>query len=62
MSTINVEQILAANKSAVAEAQTLAATTLAGFEKLVELNMAAAKSALLDGLSLIHISAPTRPY
>ena len=47
MSTINVEQILAANKSAVAEAQTLAATTLAGFEKLVELNMAAAKAALL---------------
>jgi Phasin protein len=49
MSTINVEQILAANKSAVAEAQTLAATTLAGFEKLVELNMAAAKAALLEG-------------
>jgi phasin family protein len=46
--TLNVEQILAANKSAVAEAQALAASAFAGFEKLVELNMAATKSALFD--------------
>ena len=48
MTTLNVEQILAANKAAMAEAQTVAATALAGFEKLVALNLAATKSALLD--------------
>jgi phasin family protein len=46
--TLTVEQILAANKTAAAEAQALAATAFAGFEKLVSLNMAAAKSALFD--------------
>jgi phasin family protein len=46
--TLNVEQILAANKTAVAEAQALAATAFAGFEKLVALNIAATKSALFD--------------
>ena len=46
--TMTVEQILAANKTAAAEAQALAATAFAGFEKLVALNMAAAKSALFD--------------
>lgn len=49
--TLNVEQILAANKTAVAEAQALAATAFAGFEKLVALNVAAAKSALFDTTS-----------
>ena len=48
MTTVNVEQILAANKATVAEVQALAATSLSGFEKLVELNMAAIKSAMLD--------------
>lgn len=48
MTTLNVEQILAANKTAMAEAQTVAATALAGFEKLVALNLAATKSALFD--------------
>jgi len=46
--TLNVEQILAANKAAVTEAQALAATAFAGFEKLVALNVAATKSALFD--------------
>ena len=48
MTTLNLEQIVAANKNAVAEAQALAATAFAGFEKLVELNMAVTKSALFD--------------
>ena len=46
--TMNVEQILAANKTAVAEAQALAASAFAGFEKLVALNVATTKSALFD--------------
>lgn len=46
--TMTVEQILAANKTAAAEVQALAATAFAGFEKLVALNMAATKSALFD--------------
>jgi phasin family protein len=46
--TLNVEQILAANKTAVAEAQALAASAFAGFEKLVALNLATTKSALFD--------------
>jgi phasin family protein len=49
--TLNVEQILAANKNAVAEAQSLAATAFAGFEKLVALNMATTKSALFENNS-----------
>jgi phasin family protein len=46
--TLNVEQILAANKAAASDAQALAATAFAGFEKLVALNIAATKSALFD--------------
>ena len=46
--TLNVEQILAANKTAAAEAQALAASAFAGFEKLVTLNLAAAKSVMFD--------------
>jgi phasin family protein len=49
--TMNIEQILAANKTAAAEAQALAATAFAGFEKLVALNLAATKSALFDTTS-----------
>jgi phasin family protein len=49
--TLNVEQILAANKNAVAEAQNIAATAFAGFEKLVALNMATTKSALFENNS-----------
>ena len=48
MTTMTVEQILAANKAAMAEAQGVASAALAGFEKLVALNMAATKSALFD--------------
>ena len=48
MTTLNLEQIVAANKAAATEVQNLATTGLAGFEKLVTLNMAAAKSALFD--------------
>jgi phasin family protein len=48
MTTLNVEQIVAANKAAVAETQALAASAFAGFEKLVALNLAATKSALFD--------------
>ncbi|HOF52101.1 MAG TPA: TIGR01841 family phasin [Rhodoferax sp.] len=48
MTTVNVEQIVAANKTAVADAQEIGTIALAGFEKLVALNMAAAKSALFD--------------
>lgn len=48
MTTFTVEQLVAANKTAVADMQALTATALAGFEKLVELNMAATKSALFD--------------
>jgi phasin family protein len=48
MTTLTVEQILAANKNAVVEAQNLASTALAGFQKLVDLNMAATKSALFE--------------
>lgn len=46
--TMNVDQILAANKTAAAEAQALAASAFAGFEKLVALNLATAKSAMFD--------------
>lgn len=48
MTTLNVEHIVAANKAVVTEAQNLAAASLAGFEKLVALNLATTKSALLD--------------
>jgi phasin family protein len=48
MTTFNTEQLVAANKAAVADMQALTATALAGFEKLVDLNMAATKSALFD--------------
>lgn len=46
--TFNVEQILAANKTAAADAHALAATAFAGFEKLVALNLAAVKDALFE--------------
>jgi phasin family protein len=48
MTILTIEQIVAANQTAVAEAQALAATAFSGFEKLVELNLAATKSALFD--------------
>lgn len=46
--TLNVEQFVAANKNAVAEAQALAATAFGGLEKLVDLNMATTKAALFQ--------------
>ena len=42
------EQFLASATTAVTDLNTVATTALAGFEKLVELNMATAKSALAD--------------
>lgn len=48
MTTLTVEHILAANKAALADAQGVASAALAGFEKLVALNIAATKSALFD--------------
>lgn len=44
--TFNVDTLLAAQKSAAAEAQALASTAFAGFEKLVALNMGVARTAL----------------
>lgn len=49
--TFNVYTLLAAQKSAAAEAQALASTAFAGFEKLVALNMDVARAA-------IHQTAP----
>ncbi len=42
------EQFLASATTAVADLNTMASTAMAGFEKLVELNLATAKSALAD--------------
>ena len=42
------EQFLASATTAVADLNTMATTAMAGFEKLVELNLATAKSALAD--------------
>ncbi|WP_342620950.1 TIGR01841 family phasin [Rhodoferax sp. GW822-FHT02A01] len=61
MTTLNVEQILAANKTAVAEAQALAASAFAGFEKLVALNLAATKSALFDTADLTSVLSAKSP-
>lgn len=44
--TFNVDTVLAANKAAATEAQALATTAFAGFEKLVTLNLSVARSAL----------------
>jgi len=46
--TLTLDQILAANKAAITEAQELTANAFASFEKLVGLNLAVAKSALLE--------------
>jgi phasin family protein len=63
MTTLTVEQILAANKTALTEAQNLTATALAGFEKLVALNLSATKAALSDStaelLSTFSAQTPT---
>ncbi|CAD5369661.1 Phasin_2 domain-containing protein [Rubrivivax sp. A210] len=42
------EQFLASAKTAMSDLNEMAATAMAGFEKLVELNMSTAKSALAD--------------
>ena len=44
--TFNVDTLTAAHKAAASDAQALAASTLAGFEKLVALNLTMARSAL----------------
>ena len=49
------EQFLASATTAMSDLTSMAATALAGFEKLVELNMATAKSALAD--SAEHMQA-----
>ncbi|MCX7240275.1 MAG: TIGR01841 family phasin [Burkholderiales bacterium] len=63
INNLNAEQFLAANKNAVAEAQALASTAFAGFEKLVALNMAVTKTALLqttpDYLAAFSAANPT---
>ena len=59
--TLTVEQILAANKTAAAEAQAMAATAFAGFEKLVALNVAATKSALFDTADLSAVFSAKNP-
>jgi phasin family protein len=62
MTTLNIDTLLAANKAALAEAQTMAATALAGFEKLVELNVAATKSVVLDSSAdLMSVFAAKTP-
>ena len=42
------EQFLTSAKTAMADLNDMAATALAGFEKLVELNLATAKTAMAD--------------
>ena len=46
--TQSAEQFLASAKTAMSDLSTMAATALAGFEKLVELNMSTAKTAMAD--------------
>ena len=61
--TLNVEQFVDANKAAVADAQSLAATAFGGFERLVELNMSVTKTVLFhnsgDFLSAFSANSPT---
>lgn len=47
MTQVN-EQFIASAKTAMADLNTMAVTALAGFEKLVELNMSTAKAAMAD--------------
>jgi phasin family protein len=61
MTTLTVEQILAANKTAAAEAQALAATAFAGFEKLVALNVATTKSALFETADMTSVFSAKNP-
>jgi phasin family protein len=51
MKTLTVEQIVASNKAAAAELEHITGASLAGFEKLVALNIATTKAALQNSAS-----------
>jgi phasin family protein len=51
---ITVDQISASNKANMDAAQTLSTKTFAGFEKMVELNMAAAKALMTESFSNVQ--------
>jgi phasin family protein len=61
--TFNVDALLSAQKAAATEAQVLASTAFAGFEKLVALNLGVARSALTqttpDLVSALGAKNPT---
>jgi len=63
MTTFNLDTLLAAQKAAALEAQNLATTAFAGFEKLVALNMGLARAALTqttpDLVSTLGAKNPT---
>ena len=54
------EQFLASATTAVTDLNTLATTAMAGFEKLVELNLATAKSALADSAEQMQAGFATK--
>lgn len=57
MQKIDTQALAAANKAAAADLAAMATTAFAGFEKLAELNIATAKSALESSLSSIQAAA-----
>jgi phasin family protein len=61
--TLNAEQFVNANKTAFAEAQSLAATAFGGFERLVDLNMSVTKTVLFhnstDFFAAFSANSPT---
>ena len=61
MTTLTVDQILAANKTAVVEAQALAATAFIGFEKLMALNLTTAKSAWFESTDFTSVFSAKSP-
>jgi len=61
--TLNAEQFVNANKTAFADAQSLAATAFGGFERLVDLNISVTKTALFhnstDFFAAFSANSPT---
>ncbi|MEY2690568.1 MAG: hypothetical protein RL375_4768 [Pseudomonadota bacterium] len=55
-----IEQFLSSAKTTVADATDLATTGFAGYEKLVELNMSAAKAAMDDATELLRAIASAK--
>ena len=51
MTTFNADQLIAAQKANLAAATDLSQTVMAGFERVVELNMAASKAAFSESFS-----------